>query len=91
MREELDNLDREIKRADRDLERFFAKELDIQVESDIVAVFTVLAAALVIGYTVALSAGILAITFYFLSPAWSVPLAVVIAATIGALMQWKRQ
>ena len=46
----------------------------------------------VIGYTVALGAGILAVTIYFLlSPAWSLPLAVGIAATFGALMQWKRQ
>ena len=47
--------------------------------------------AIVVGYTVAFSAGILAVALYFLFPAWSLPLAVVITATIGALIQWKRQ
>jgi len=60
VREELDELDREIDRANREVERFFAKELDVEIESDIVAVLTVLVGGMLIGYVLAKSASYVA-------------------------------
>jgi hypothetical protein len=53
VREELDELNTEIDETNRDIERFFARELDIEIESDILAVLTVLLGTLLIGFIVA--------------------------------------
>ena len=43
------------------------------------------------GYVVALTAGILALAFYFIVPAGSLLLAATVGATIGAFIQWKQR
>ena len=60
VREELNELDREIDRANRDVEGFFAKELDVEIESDIMAVLTVLLGGVLIGYVLVKSASYVA-------------------------------
>jgi len=60
VREELNELDREIDRANRDVEGFFAKELDVEIESDIMAVLTVLLGGMLIGYVLVKSASYVA-------------------------------
>lgn len=53
VQEELDQFNREIDGADRDVERFFARELDIEVESDILALLIALLGVLLTGFVVA--------------------------------------
>jgi len=53
IREEIDELDRELDGADRELDEFLAQELHIEIESDIRAFLTVLAGILVVTYVAA--------------------------------------
>ena len=57
MDEEIDVAKAEIDHANRDIERFFARELDVQVESDLLAVIAVVAALMLGGYIIAKTAG----------------------------------
>jgi hypothetical protein len=55
--EEIDAAKAEIDRANRDLERFFARELDVEIESDLLAIVAVVAALMLSGYIIAKTAG----------------------------------
>jgi hypothetical protein len=60
--EEIDELEIEINTANQDIEEFFAKELHVEIESDLLAIIIVLAGLLLIGFVVAKVAGYVANT-----------------------------
>ncbi len=51
--EEVDEFKTEIDAANRDLERFFAQELNVEIESDLLAIMTVLAGMMLISFILA--------------------------------------
>jgi hypothetical protein len=60
MGEEVDRLEAEIEKANQDIEEFFVKELNVEVESDLLAVIVMLAGLMLTGFIVAKIAGYVA-------------------------------